>query len=67
MGTHSILAYKINNETKYHYNHFDGYPSDMGLDLANCLYNIIRNEQLTELKTKVSQLQTWDEDGTPSS
>lgn len=66
MGTRGALGFKINNEYKISYNHYDSYISGLGVNVVKQLINIKKKNQLNELKEKVKNIKLVNESIPPT-
>ena len=63
MGTRGAIGFRINNEDKVTYNHFDSYPSYLGAEILG----FIQKTDLKKLKENVSKLTLVDSQDVPTS
>jgi hypothetical protein len=62
MGTRGAIGFRVNNEEKIQYNHFDSYPSYLGLEILN----YIQGNNIQALKETAEQIILVDEDDKPT-
>lgn len=62
MGTRGAIGFRVNNEDKVQYNHFDSYPSYLGLEILN----YIQGTNLQALKETAERIILVEEDGIPT-
>lgn len=65
MGTRGLVGVVINNTPKATYNHFDSYPSGLGLDVVKFV-DSIKGENFDTLAGQFQALTMIDADGTPT-
>jgi hypothetical protein len=63
MGTRGALGYRLGNQDKVTYNHYDSYPSGLGLDVIK---HIRSKDNLDQIKLDFHQIKLVDEQGIPS-
>lgn len=66
MGTRGAFGFKINNEYKISYNHYDSYISGLGISIVKQLINIKKKNQLDELKERVKKIKLVNESIPPT-
>lgn len=62
MGTRGAIGFRVNNEDKVQYNHFDSYPSYLGLEILN----YIQGTNLHALKATAERIILVDEEQVPT-
>lgn len=65
MGTRGIVGVVIDNQPKSTYNHFDSYPTGLGLDVVKFV-DSIKDADLAALAEKFKSLTLIDEDSEPT-
>jgi len=67
MGTRGAFGFRVDNQDKISYNHWDSYPSGLGSDVASFIRKWCAIHTLDELREKVRVIRLVDEDDTPTS
>jgi hypothetical protein len=62
MGTRGAIGFRINNEDKIQYNHFDSYPSYLGLEILTYL----QQSNFSDIKKVAERIILVNEEDTPS-
>jgi hypothetical protein len=63
MGTRGAIGFRVNNEDKVQYNHFDSYPSYLGLEILN----YIQGTNLHALKATAERIILVEQEESPTS
>lgn len=66
MGTRGIMGFRVKGADRLSYNHFDSYPSGLGVSILNDLKDMLGDWGLENLKTRANQVKLVDEDTTPT-
>lgn len=62
MGTRGFVGFKVDGITKIAYNHYDSYPSGLGLDVLKWL----RKEHLGSVRRRAAELRIVEPDSRPT-
>jgi len=60
MGTRGIMGIRIDGQDKLNYNHFDSYPSYLGVNMARDVKDILANSGIDWFKEKARALKMVD-------
>lgn len=63
MGTRGLVGFRIDGEDRLSYNHYDSYPSELGVKVVDFLQSI---NSLAQVKAQVRQLKLVTEDMAPT-
>ena len=68
MGTRGAVGFKLNDEYKVTYNHFDSYPSGLGEEVIAFINKVVEESGLDKLKANVKKLKlvTEEQNATPA-
>ena len=67
MSTNGLIGIRIDGELKATYNHFDSYPSELGMDVVNFIVDVFNHKKIEELKYKFKNVRFVDRKSTPTS
>ncbi|WNM70218.1 hypothetical protein [Myxococcus phage Mx1] len=65
MGTRGAFGFRIGTVDKVMYNHFDSYPSGLGLEVAESLEKIVKGKRVLDMKAAASTLKLVTEEDDP--
>lgn len=66
MGTRGVFGVHVNGNSKLMYNHFDSYPSGLGVAVLRDIKRLVKEKGLNWLKERALAVQQIDENETPT-